>query len=89
MKPASLRWTFKVGCFEPRPRITVWADDRETAALKARAKLDRRAERAGDEPPVAWDLELIAVVSKGEILGDERSWSDGNAIICEPGPRHH
>lgn len=78
MKPASLRWTFKVGCFEPRPRITVWADDRETAALKARAKLDRRAERAGDEPPVAWD-----------ILGDERSWSDGNAIICEPGPRHH
>jgi hypothetical protein len=54
-------FTFAVGIWEPRRRVTVEADTRNAATLKARIELDRRCRKSGREAPVAWDLELISV----------------------------
>lgn len=52
------KYQFAVGIWQDRT-VTVRARDYEEAVFKARGELDRRAEKRGDEPPVAWDLTLI------------------------------
>lgn len=53
-----LHWTFAVGIGWTRT-VTVIACDHETALDRARSLLDKRAERSGQEAPVAWDLFLV------------------------------
>lgn len=43
-----------------RRKVTVKANFYDEADLKARNELDRRCEKAGEEPPTCWDLELVA-----------------------------
>ena len=50
------KWRFKYGIGFT---VTVSAVTCEQAAMKARGVLDKRYEKAGKEPPVAWSLCLI------------------------------
>jgi hypothetical protein len=43
----------------PQATVTVRASDAKTAYRKACAEMDRRYEKAGQEPPVAWTLQLL------------------------------
>lgn len=52
------RFVFVVGIARLRT-LTVHATSESEARMKARERLDERAERKGEEPPVAWDLELV------------------------------
>lgn len=52
-----MKYTFAVGIAELRT-VVVDADSEDEARDKAREVLDKRAENAGTEPPVAWDLRL-------------------------------
>lgn len=52
------KYTFAVGINQIR-RVTVRAATLADADLKARAELDRRCDKSGQEPPVGWDLRLI------------------------------
>ena len=64
-EPPKRKYKFAVGIARLRT-VTVRADDRYAAALKARGELDRRANKRNEEPPVAWDLSLVAI--------DDRPW---------------
>ena len=55
------RYTFKYG-YWANATVTVHAKDEGLARMKARDTMDKRYERLGEEPPVAWSLELISVV---------------------------
>jgi hypothetical protein len=49
------RYVFRAGI----RKVTVHASSFENACMSARETLDRRCEKGGAEPPVAWTLELI------------------------------
>jgi hypothetical protein len=63
-----LKCTFAAG----RRTVTVEAKSFEEAALKARAELDKRALKSGNEVPVAWDLVLLHASTSIQI-----GWNDG------------
>ncbi len=48
------KWTFRAGI----RHVTVDASNRLEAERKARAELDKRCIRAGQEPPVGWTITL-------------------------------
>lgn len=54
---------FQIGIVPDRT-VRVRSKDVTDAFRKARVKLDRQAERKGEEPPVAWHLALIRVEAK-------------------------
>ena len=58
-------YTFRYAYWK-RATVTVRARDPITALAKAREEMDRRYERAGREPPVAWSLEWIDTKTKDE-----------------------
>lgn len=72
------KFTFTVGITHNRT-VTVTAADLDEAKNKARAELDRRAHKSGQEAPVAWDLTLVpekkpiltGVVENEDVLPDD------------------
>lgn len=52
------RWTFSYG-YWTRATVTVYAADFNQAWAKARTEMDRRYEKRGWEPPVAWSFTLL------------------------------
>ena len=58
-------YTFRYAYWK-RATVTVRARDPITALAKAREEMDRRYDRAGKEPPVAWSLEWIDTKTKDE-----------------------
>ena len=55
------KFTFAVGIARSRT-VTVHAENMDDARLRAIEALDRRAEKSGAEPPVAWDIELVKFI---------------------------
>jgi len=55
------KYVVKVGYFEPRRQVTVEAKSEDDAFIKASYEADRRCIKRGNEPPVAWDMEIIQV----------------------------
>ena len=55
------KYVLKVGYFEPRRKCTVRAKDEEEAFMKCRTEMDRRHDKAGTEPPVGYDMEIVEV----------------------------
>ena len=54
-------YTFSYGHWA-RATVTVHAKNEDSAIMKARDTMDKRYERLGKEPPVAWTLELIGII---------------------------
>lgn len=55
-----LAYTFSYG-YWAGATVTVRADNEAEARLKASEVMDKRYEKLGKEPPVAWTLDLIRV----------------------------
>lgn len=60
-KGSLTKWKFGVGISGNRT-VTVNAYNEQDALEKARHKLDMRAEKANEEPPVSWTLYLIDAI---------------------------
>lgn len=58
MSSTRRRYTFQYG---HNLNVTVDAKNRDEAVLRACTVLDKRYEKAGKEPPVAWNLTLLCV----------------------------
>lgn len=54
-------YSFKVGVFEPRRQISVYAPNPSVAITMARALLDSLPEITNDGAPEGWTLELTEV----------------------------
>lgn len=52
------RWQFSYAYWK-QATVTVYAYTIEEARLKACAEMDRRYDKKGMEPPVAWTLKLL------------------------------
>lgn len=53
-----MQYQFSYGAW-PQATVTVRAPDAKSAHRKACEEMDRRYEKAGREPPVAWTLTLL------------------------------
>jgi hypothetical protein len=67
MKLRMKRYTFKYGHWA-RATVTVHAKNEGSARRKARDMMDKRYERLGKEPPVAWTLDLIGIIPESIVL---------------------